>query len=244
MKWFKARIFGVAFFVMGLLLAIHAVRRGGWWWGLLWPAVSLWAAGIAYLWLGPGVFGKTPLGTRRLHSRLILMPYCGANWLGWRLLRFVVREDCWNEAAPKLYIGRRAYGHELPPDAGLIVDLTAEFIEPIAVRTGRRYVSFPILDAYIPHSDEEVLILIEELGNSTESIYIHCAEGHGRAAMIAALVLVHRGVATDGESALAHLQKIRPRIKLRPHQREALERWIKLLFAAAVTPRQTDENAS
>ncbi len=229
MRWLKARFFGLAFFLLGVLLAGYAVKRGGYWLFLMWPAVSLFAAGVAYLWLGPGVFGKLPEGGRRMHSRLILMPYCGANWLGWRLLRFVVREDCWNEAAPKLYIGRRAYAHELPPDVELIVDLTAEFIEPLAVRTGRRYVSFPILDAYVPHSDEEVLLLVRELGSSTESIYIHCAEGHGRAAMIAALVLVHRGVAADGESALAHLQKIRPRIKLRPHQREALERWIILL---------------
>ena len=200
MTWLKARFFGVMFFSMGVLLVLYASTRGGYWWWLLWPAVSLLVAGLAYLWLGPVVFGKTPAGTRRLVSRLILMPYCGANWFGWRCLRFVVKEDVWNEAAPKLYIGRRAYVHELPPDVGVIVDLTAEFIEPLTVRTGRTYRSLPILDAYIPHRDEDVLALVEELAASSDAIYIHCAEGHGRAALIVALILIARGLAPDAPS--------------------------------------------
>ncbi len=225
----KSRFFGIAFFLLGLLLAIYAGTRGGYYLWLLWPAVSLLAAGIAYLWLGPRIFGKTPLGTRRWPARVLLMPYCGANWFGWRMLRFLVKEDPWNEAAPRLYIGRRAYGHELPGDVEVIVDLTAEFIEPLAVRAGRRYLSLPILDAHVPRSDEEVLALVRELAGSEETVYIHCAEGHGRAAMIMALLLVARGVADDADSAIAHLKEIRPRINLRPHQKAALERWITLL---------------
>lgn len=234
MTWLKARFFGVMFFAMGVLLGVYAATRGGYWWWLLWPAVSLLLAGLAYLWLGPVVFGKTPQGTRRLVSRLILMPYCGANWFGWRLLRFVVKEDCWNEAAPKLYIGRRAYLQELPPDVSVIVDLTAEFIEPTTVRTSRTYRSLPILDAHIPHRDDEVLALVQELAICPESIYIHCAEGHGRAAMIMALILIAKGLASDAETALAHLKTVRPRTNLRPHQRLALERWVGLLPTAKV----------
>jgi protein-tyrosine phosphatase len=244
MAWLKSRFFGVTFLLLGVLLAGFAVSRGGYWYWLCWPAVSLLAAGLAYLWLGPGVFGKTPQGTRRWTSRVLLMPYCGTNWLGWRLLRFVVKEDCWNVAGPKLYIGRRAYLHELPQDVGLIVDLTAEFIEPNTIRAGRKYRSFPILDAHVTHRDDEVISLVQDLVSSEESVYIHCAEGHGRAAMIAALVLVARGDAIDSDAALAHLKIIRPRINLRPHQRLALERWIGLLPAAAVIPVQTDESAS
>ena len=248
MNWWKSRFFGLAFFFLGLLLAAYAGMRGGYYWWLLWPAVSLLAAGIAYLWLGPAIFGKTPLGTRRWSSRLLLMPYCGVNWAGWRFLRFIVKEDPWNEAAPKLFIGRRAYVHELPTDVGVVVDLTAEFIEPVTVRTGRKYKSLPILDAHVPRRDEEVISLVQELATSDDVIYIHCAEGHGRAAMIVALVLVARGVAKDAPSAVAHLKKIRPRINLRPHQHAALERWISLLPSPpesneASTPAQTDENA-
>ncbi len=242
MAWLRSRFFGVMFLLLGLLLAVYAASKGGYYLGLLWPAVSLLAAGLAYLWLGPALFGKTPLGTRRLSSRILLMPYCGANWFGWRLLRFVVKEDVWNEAAPKLYIGRRAYVHELPVDVGLIVDLTAEFIEPVTVRSGRTYKSFPILDAHIPHRDEDVLALVEELAMTEDSIYIHCAEGHGRAAMIVALILVAHGVATDAEGALAHIKSVRPKTNLRPHQRAALERWIGLLSPPKEAPAQTDES--
>lgn len=229
MAWLKARFFGGMFFLMGVLLILFAATRGGYWWWLLWPAVSLLAAGLAYLWLGPVVFGKTPEGTRRLVSRLILLPYCGANWFGWRVLRFMVKEDCWNEAAPNLYIGRRAYVHELPPNVGVIVDLTAEFIEPITVRAGRIYRSLPILDAHTPHRDDDVLALVNELALCPDSIYVHCAEGHGRAALIVAFLLIARGNAPDAETALSHLKSVRPRVKLRPHQRVALERWVGLL---------------
>ncbi len=61
--WFRARFFGVMFFSLGLLLAGYSAWRGGYWWWLLWPALSLLAAGSAYLWLGPVVFGKTPEGS-------------------------------------------------------------------------------------------------------------------------------------------------------------------------------------
>lgn len=241
MAWLRSRFFGVTFLLLGLLFAVYAASNRGYYYWLIWPAVSLLAAGLAYLYLGPALFGKTPQGTRRWTSRVLLMPYCGANWAGWRLLRFIVKEDCWNEAAPKLYIGRRAYVHELPADVGLVVDLTAEFIEPVTVRTGRTYKSFPILDAHIPHRDEEVLALVQELATTEETVYIHCAEGHGRAAMIVALVLVARGVANDAESALAHLKTVRPKTSLRPHQRAALERWIGLL-PPKEAPAQTDES--
>jgi protein-tyrosine phosphatase len=241
MTWLRARFFGVTFLLLGLMLGLYAATQGGYFYWLLWPAVSLVAAGLAYLWLGPALFGKTPKGTRRLASRVLLMPYCGANWFGWRLLRFVVKEDVWNEAAPKLYIGRRAYDHELPADVGLIVDLTAEFIEPAAVRTKRAYRSFPILDAHVPRRDEEVLALAQELATVDDAVYIHCAEGHGRAAMIVALVLVARGAASDAQSALAHIKTVRPKTNLRPHQRAALERWIRML-PPREPPAQTGES--
>ncbi len=242
MQWLKARFFGVTFFLLGLLLLGYGISRGGYFWLLCWPAVSLLAAGLAYLWLGPMVFGKQPDGRRRWVSRLVLVPYCSVNWLGWRFLRFVVTEDCWNEAAPNVYIGRRAYLHELPPDVGLVVDLTAEFIAPREVRENQRYRSFPILDAFVPHSLDDVLALVNELKDSPEVVYIHCAEGHGRAAMMVAILLIAKGHHPDGETALAHLKKVRPRTELRPHQRAALESWIPLILAQASSTPQTDES--
>src|SRR5947209_17823719 len=60
------------------------------------------------------------------------------------------REPCCPEVVPGIWVGRRAYARELPPDITLVVDLTAEFPEPRAVRAGRSYVCLPTLDATAP----------------------------------------------------------------------------------------------
>lgn len=49
--------YGVLFFTLGLLLAGIALSRGGWYWLMLWPAVSLAIVASGYLGLGPCVFG-------------------------------------------------------------------------------------------------------------------------------------------------------------------------------------------
>ena len=62
---------------------------------------------------------------------------------------------------------------------------------------GMRFRSFPIVDRSVPASKWEALRLIEDLDaalSAGKSVSIHCRQGIGRAGLIAACLLVARGV--------------------------------------------------
>src|SRR5688572_13433114 len=97
---------------------------------LVWPALSFAAVGACYLKLGPAPLGKRQDGLIALWSLFLFGPYLFLCWGLWRLLRRFSPEPCYHEVAPGLFLGRRAYGDEIPDGVSLLVDLTAEFFEP------------------------------------------------------------------------------------------------------------------
>ena len=138
--------YAALFLTLGPALVIEAVVCRGLYCLLVWPGMSLTLVGLAYLRLGPSVFGKKSDGTMAWYSVALLLPYLLAVWVVWHVARIVGREDCYNEAAPGLLVGRRPRSNEVPNEVSLVVDLAAEFIECRAVRTGHRYISAPVLD--------------------------------------------------------------------------------------------------
>jgi hypothetical protein len=78
--------YAVLFLVLGPALIAEAVICRGLYWLLVWPGVSLTLVGLAYLRLGPGVFGKKPDGTLAWYSVLLLLPYLLAAWVVWQVL--------------------------------------------------------------------------------------------------------------------------------------------------------------
>ncbi|HZI10998.1 MAG TPA: tyrosine-protein phosphatase [Myxococcus sp.] len=102
-----------------------------------------------------------------------------------------------------------------------VLDLTSEFIEPRPIREACRYVSLPILDASTLPVDR-VAPVLRELAAQPTSLYVHCAQGHGRTGMIAAALLVALGAAPDAQAALAQVQRVRPGVRLSPAQERAL----------------------
>jgi hypothetical protein len=142
--------YGILFLTLGGILGVEAVTLRGFYWILAWPGLSFALVGAAYLGLGPGVFGKQPDGTIAWYALAILLPYLLLAWLTWHIARLASREDCYNEVEPGLFIGRRPLADEVPKVVTLVVDLTSEFAEVRAVRAGRRYVAFPMLDTGVP----------------------------------------------------------------------------------------------
>ena len=215
--------YAALFVVVAALLFYAALTLDGAGLMLLWPALSFALVAAAYMGLGTRIFGKRRDGTLGWEFIVALFPYLLFTWTVWHLARWMRREPAYHTIAPGLVAGRRLLSREIPDKIRTVVDLTAEFPEPRGVRTAGTYVSHPMLDASVP-TEAELRELIDRISRSPEPVYIHCAEGHGRTGLVAAAVLVRKGLAKDAREALATLKRIRPGIALKPAQQALLHR--------------------
>jgi protein-tyrosine phosphatase len=222
----------LVFALLGAYLTALGVGLGGFGWLLLWPGGSYLVLAAAYAGLGPGVCGKRPDGRLAWWAVALMLPYLLPNWLVWYLQRLPRRKAPCSEVLPGLWLGRRVYAKELPAGTSLVVDLTAEFPEPRGVVWGRSYVYVPTLDALAP--PEDVLReLVRKVTGWQGTAYVHCALGHSRSALVAAAVLIARGLAADADHATAILRQVRPSVGLTQPQRRLLKRMAPSLAGTA-----------
>jgi protein-tyrosine phosphatase len=224
---------GVMYLCIAILFGALTGFVGGAAWILAWPACSLVVVGLGYVWLGPWVLGKQSDGTLAWYTALLLMPYFGAAEFAWYLVRVLGKEEPWHEVAHGLFLGRRVQHWELPARIGLVLDMTAEFVEPIELRTGRRYVCLPTLDASVP-TPEALADVIAQILPYPGNIYVHCAAGHGRSAMAMGVLMVARGVASELDQAIAMMTAARARVRLRTTQRRIALATIEILRARSL----------
>jgi protein-tyrosine phosphatase len=217
MKYYEACLF----ILLGLLSGLFAFRLQGPAWILLWVGASFFLVGFAYWGVGPTVFGKRPDGRMALGSTVLLLPYLIYRWGIWRLLRRVSRENPYDGLIPGIIIGRRLFPTEYPADVHEVLDLTCEFPEFKKVREVRHYRSFPILDGHVPRLSD-LLRVVLEINHAEETLYIHCAEGHGRTGFVAAAILLSRGLTSDPDEAICMVQAERPKVRLEKCQRQML----------------------
>lgn len=201
--------YGVAFSLVAATLCFYAVRSGSALLLLLWPAMSFGLVAVAYFISEPAVFGKRQDGSMSKGNMLLLLPYLLYLWSVWHVARLLSREDAINTLDSDVIIGRRLLPSELTFSPGTIVDLTCEFPEPPAIRSSGQYISFPILDASAAAS-ETIAEFAETLSGLESPVFIHCAQGHGRTALIASALLLSRGLASDADDALKKVQNARP----------------------------------
>jgi protein-tyrosine phosphatase len=213
----------VVFSLFAAYLVAIAAYLGGWAWLLVWPALSFFVVAAGYLGLGPGIFGKRDDGRRAWWAVVILLPYLALTWIAWHLQRGASREPCCHEIAPGLWLGRRPLRHELPADVALVVDLTAEFTPARGVCLGRAYLALPTLDGSAP-AEVHLRNIVARLTDLSGPVYVHCAAGHGRSALVVASLLLARGLAANPRQAEAMLRAIRPGVRLTPGQRRLLQR--------------------
>jgi hypothetical protein len=117
--------------------------------------------------------------------------------------------------APGIYVGRWPAGFptEFPADCPNIVDMTAEFPEPPIVLRGRRYACVPSLDCMMP-LPESIIEAVHEVQTWPGATYVHCANGHGRSACFAALMMVIRGHSSTWREAFLAMKRIRPYVNI------------------------------
>jgi protein-tyrosine phosphatase len=182
-----------------------------------WPAVSWALIGFAYLWPGAGIFEKC--GARLTPSRkLLLLPHVVLLYATWHAVRVLSREPAFATLREDIIIGRRLLPGEFPA-VRTVVDLAAELDEHIPA--GATYISCPILDG-APLPPDVLRRVAKRISAAPAPVYIHCAQGHGRTAMVAAAVLLERGVATSVSAALTLVREARPAARPNRSQVQAL----------------------
>lgn len=201
-------LLGLGFALQGYLAPHLAV-------GLLWLAGCFFALGLAHLRNAPKLFGKRPTGAIAWWSWIAFLPLHLCLHAIWQLSRLFSREHPSDVVAPHLTVGRRLLASEIPADIAIIVDLTCEFPEPVAIRTKKDYRLFPILDASIP-AIEDLRKFIANL--PARPIYVHCAQGHGRTGLFTIAYLVERNICPNSEEAAERLRRCRPGIVLNAQQ--------------------------
>jgi len=221
---------GSVHLLLALLLALASFRLPTSGPIMLWVAANFMLVGLAYLGLGPRLFGKRPDGSTSLRSILLLALYLFAIDTIWRLRRLLSPTPPFQELIPGILIGRRLFPREYPASVDCVVDLACELPEFRKVTRLKRYVSFPILDGHVPKIPD-LLDLIARIDDIPGTVYVHCAEGYGRAGMVAAAILLARGLAHDPEEAIRSVQRTRPGVRLYRAQRRAVAQ-----VARALTP--------
>ena len=194
-----------------------------WAWLYLWPGVSFLIVGAAYGWFGAAVLGKRADGTISPWVVVLLLPYFLLAWFAWTLHGWIARPERSHEIIPGLWVGRRARAADLPDGIACVVDMTSEFWEPAAVRAGRTYLCLPTLDHHVP-GEQAFSALVRQVAGLDRPVYVHCAHGYGRAAMLAAAVMIERGLASGLEDAEQILKQSRPKVHLARRQRELIRR--------------------
>ena len=192
------------FVILGLeslILFYVAQFFGGYSIFFLWAAFGYMAVSLSYLANTPAVFAKDRFGRMSPFSIMFLFPYLLITWGTLAAQRRWSKENLYDEIVPGLYLGGRPKAHELPADAAMVVDLTAEFPPAKGVAKGPAYQTLPVLDGAVPHV-EDFIKLVRMIKAYEGNVYVHCAQGHGRSAAVAAGVLVARGTASTTAEAL------------------------------------------
>ena len=134
---------------------------------------------------------------------------------------------------PNIFLG----GFLLPSDVAdlrehgirAVINVSHELIDPVETlrAAGIAYHHVPCWDMGAPTllcCDAGVRFLAEHIARG-ERVYVHCASGVGRSVVLTVCYLATcEGM--DVAEALARLQRLRPRIKLRPSQRAFIDEYV------------------
>jgi protein-tyrosine phosphatase len=218
--------YGFGLLVVSIVIGLWAVLTWGFAVVLLWPAAAVGVVGAAHLGLGPVVFGKGPAGRHAPGSFAALLPYLVVVRVVWHVWRRREGSPAHVELLPGIRIGRRLLPEEFPEDVRTVVDLTCELPATRPVDREVEYHAVPVLDGQAPR--HSILVeLLRRIGEAPGTVYVHCANGIGRTALVAAAILLWRGRAASVAEALAEVRSCRPGARLSAVQRRALERLLR-----------------
>ena len=111
-----------------------------------------------------------------------------------------------------------------------VIDVTCELQR---THKGLEYLCLPTWDTRGPDTGALAKGVKWAVGTMEggNDLYVHCAHGHGRSAAFVAALIVYLGMVPDVQSAVAHLKRRRPRVKMNAEQTQAAEQCLLLLRA-------------
>jgi protein tyrosine phosphatase len=162
------------------------------------------------------ILGKTENGTYSALLQIINLPWLSLTYFVWYLNVLVSTEDFENQIGnTNVYISRRPRLTELKEIYEVVIDLTAEFIEP--KKEGQSYFHLPWLDGMSPSNFK-----IPEGITTNSKILIHCAQGHGRSATYTAMLLKQLKLCDSTAEAYHLILQSRPSAKVSKQQLQYL----------------------
>jgi protein-tyrosine phosphatase len=221
---------GLVFTVLAASAALTAVLAQEWF--LRAPgsatALSFLLVAGAYFGAGPQLLFKRADGRRFAWAWFVHWPYFALTAFSYRLALVLAREAAYVRVAPNVFLGRRLTVREARWGVAegwvAVLDLVAEMREVHPLRELAHYRSLPVLDATaMPPEQLRDAVEWVKLRAATGAVYVHCAMGHGRSALVVAAYLLAVGLATDPKAALKHLRELRPGVRLNRAQRKVLE---------------------
>ena len=241
--------YGVLHLVIGSLFLIASAlpsALGGTaysvWLIFLWPAVDLLVLGSVYL--VDGNCGVLLLGKSQVSGKLspisifIFLPYLFGAFVFWRIKHLWKGEHVCDKVAHGIWVGR--YPLHLSVDdprfaeqpLKIVVDLTGEFPTRRAFHGRTTYLCAPSLDGLL--ADPRVLldtaraVITSYDAERNHSVYVHCANGHGRSGLFAGILMVMRGDCSSLEEARVLMKSRRSVIGWQPHQQRIAEETLHL----------------
>lgn len=202
----------------GALVCLGATYFSAWLW---WPTLSLFIVALAYGVLGVGALQKDEAGRLSAAARWLLLPWRAGMWLSMR--HYTRRLPPFSQLTASVALG--SYPRVSPAQAA-VVDLTSEFSRARAARHVP-YQCIPMLDLVNP--DEATLdaavAAVEKLRMAHGSVFIHCALGLSRSALVAAAWLLRHEPQLTVNDAVARVRDARAQVVFSAEHLELLEKW-------------------
>jgi protein-tyrosine phosphatase len=199
-------------------------------------AANFFLLSAACLFRWPGMWLKRGDGCLSPLSRAFLFPLHALNAASFFVAMRIQNESPADRIAPNVWLGRRMNSFEARRQFGTqalaVLDMTSEFSE-CSHFAGMRYLCLPTVDHTAPTQAQLRAGVGFILANSHErTVFVHCALGHGRSATVVAAWLLKNNAALTVEEAIKQLKAIRPDVRLKPEQQEALEVFVGELRSA------------
>lgn len=168
-----------------------------------------------------------------LLSGAVLLPYFALGLLSLYVARWFDREGLFNPVAPGLYLGRLPFPSERAwiraTAITAVLNLCWEFpqVSGMEREPGIATAHVLILDGSPPTAQQfrQAVTWAEQWRTEGRCARVHCAQGHGRTATIAAAILLKCGLTSDVDEALATIRAARPGARPSRREREALARF-------------------